>query len=355
MDTLTQILLGAAVGGAVGGRRLGWIAPAAGAVGGLIPDLDVFWPTAPDSMDYWDVHRGITHSLFFGPVVGPALAWASARLHAARLRRRGEDASGLLVPWMLVWVLSIFTHPLLDLFTIYGTQLLAPFSTQRFALPAAPIIDPVYTLLLVAALLIARSAGWRSADARKALVAGLALSTAYLCLGWAQHDRALALARADGAPPVREAQSKTASTTMFTPWLRRVTLEGERARHVGFVSTLNPRPINWIELPRDPKAEALAREALATPEGARYRLFASQVIHPHIVADEQGRRWLRLGDMRYGAPGASIAGQWGLQWPIDEAGRLDGEGSRYRVSPGATWDRVVALLRASVGLDNHVF
>lgn len=355
MDTLTQILLGAAVGGAVGGRRFGWIAPAAGAVGGLIPDLDVLWPTDPGSMDFWDVHRGITHSLFFGPVVGTALAWVSASIHAARRRRRGEDASGLFVPWALVWVLSIFTHPLLDLFTVYGTQLLAPFSARRFALPAVPIIDPGYTLVLVAVLLIARRVGWRSADARKALVVGLALSTAYLGLGWAQHHRALALAGADGAQPVREARAKTASTTMFTPWLRRVTLEGENARHVGFVSTLNPRPINWIELPREPEAEALAQEALATPEGRRYRLFASAVIHPHIVADEQGRRWLRLGDMRYGAPGASIAGQWGLQWRVDGTGRLDGEGVRYRVSPGATWDRVVALLRASMGLDNHVF
>ncbi|MCG6121381.1 MAG: metal-dependent hydrolase [Microvirga sp.] len=355
MDTLTQILLGAAVGGAVGAPRLGWIAPAAGAVGGLIPDLDVFWPTRPGSVDFWDVHRGVTHSLFFGPVVGSALAWICARVHAARLRRRGEEARGLYASWALVWILSIFTHPLLDLFTVYGTQLLAPFSARRFALPAVPIIDPVYTLMLVAALLVAWRAGWRDAGARKALVAGLVLSTAYLGLGLTQHHRALALARAEGSPQIREASVVAASTTMFTPWLRRVTLEGATARHVGFVSTLNPQPITWIAIERDPAAEALAATALATPEGARYRRFASSVVHPHIVADEGGRRWLRLGDMRYGAPGESITGQWGLAWPLDEADGIAGEGLRYGVSPGATWERVVALLRASVGLENPVF
>lgn len=363
MDTITQILLGAAVGGAVGGRRLGWIAPAAGAVGGLIPDLDVFWPTRPGSMDYWDVHRGITHSLFFGPVVGGALGFVSAKIHGAMRRARaggrtaaaGTDARGLLGVWCAVWILSVFTHPLLDAFTIYGTQLLAPFSSQRFALAAVPIIDPVYSLTLVAALVVAWRAGWAGIGARRALVAGLALSTAYLGVGYAQHHRALAIATAEASEPVREAEVLAGSTTMFTPWFRRITVEGEDARHVGFVSTVNPQPIRWITIPRDPAAEALAREALATDEGRRYSLFASGVIHPHIVTDEAGRRHLRLGDMRYGVPGASIVGQWGLAWPLDESGAIAGEGVRYRVSPEATWGRVVALFRASFGLANEVF
>jgi len=41
MDTATQALLGAAVGQAAFGHRLGRRALAWGAVGGLLPDLDV--------------------------------------------------------------------------------------------------------------------------------------------------------------------------------------------------------------------------------------------------------------------------------------------------------------------------
>jgi len=42
MDSLTQIVLGAAVAEAVGGKKLGNKAPLWGAIAGTIPDLDVF-------------------------------------------------------------------------------------------------------------------------------------------------------------------------------------------------------------------------------------------------------------------------------------------------------------------------
>jgi len=42
MDSLTQIVLGAAVAEVVGGKKLGNKAPLWGAIAGTIPDLDVF-------------------------------------------------------------------------------------------------------------------------------------------------------------------------------------------------------------------------------------------------------------------------------------------------------------------------
>jgi len=351
MDTLTQILLGAAVGHAVGGRRL---APAAGAVGGLIPDLDVFWPTPERSVDFWDVHRGITHSLFFGPVVGGALGWISARLHARSAARRGKPAQGLLVSWCAVWILALFTHPLLDYFTVYGTQLFAPFSQTRFAIHAIPIIDPVYSLILIAALVAAWRTGWKTLAGQRVMIGALVLSTAYLFVAWAQHFRALDLARADAAYQERAPLALQATTTMFTPWLRRLSTEEETTRHVGFVSTINPQPIDWVTVERVAEAEALLEAALSTPEGVRYRRFATGLLHPHIV-EAEGERFLRVGDMRYGSPGATITGMWGLEWPLDEEGRIAGEGLRYQISPEATGERVRALFRASFGLSNDVF
>ena len=69
MDPLTQGLLGAAVGHAVAGRKLGRAAIFVGFLGGQSPDLDVLMVSDDSSIDYWRYHRGITHSLFFAPVV----------------------------------------------------------------------------------------------------------------------------------------------------------------------------------------------------------------------------------------------------------------------------------------------
>ena len=59
-----------------------------------------------------------------------------------------------LLSWILLAILVLFTHPIIDVFTSYGTQLLAPFSRHRFAIDALPIIDPVYSLALIAALVV---------------------------------------------------------------------------------------------------------------------------------------------------------------------------------------------------------
>ena len=74
MDPLTQGVLGAAVGHVVAGRQLGKAAMALGFVGGVLPDLDVYLVSDDSSVEYWRYHRGITHSLFFGPVIGAGLA-----------------------------------------------------------------------------------------------------------------------------------------------------------------------------------------------------------------------------------------------------------------------------------------
>ena len=99
----------------------GWAAKAAllGALGGTLPDLDLLFTDAA-SVDYFVAHRGISHSLFFAPLVALPLAFAG---------RRWRPAVGF-APWWCFWLLVLITHPLLDLFTSYGTQLLAPFSRE---------------------------------------------------------------------------------------------------------------------------------------------------------------------------------------------------------------------------------
>lgn len=356
MDPVSQIALGAAVGHAVAGRRLGGLAAAGGALGGLIPDLDVIWSGwGRDTIAYWELHRGVTHSLFFGPVVGAALGWATAKVHARRRALKGKSVSGLTSAWIAVWVGALLTHPLLDTATIYGTQLLAPFSDRRFALPAMPIIDPLYTLPLLVALAIAGWLGWRTTGAKRATVAALVLTTLYVGLGLWQNERAEAIALADPALQARAPLETRVTTTFLSPWLRRVTTVEEEARHVGFVSTLAPdAPIRWYALPKDGRAEALAEQALATDQGRRYRRFATGMLYPHVVTRD-GRDYLRIGDARYGFPNGTLGGMWGVEWPIRDGAIVPGAAERYMQPREATGDALAELVRATFGFETRLF
>ncbi|MCB1809635.1 MAG: metal-dependent hydrolase, partial [Candidatus Competibacteraceae bacterium] len=62
MDSLTQVTLGAAVGTAVLGRRIGYRAALWGGICGTLPDLDVFVPFGDPVADF-TYHRSFSHSL----------------------------------------------------------------------------------------------------------------------------------------------------------------------------------------------------------------------------------------------------------------------------------------------------
>ncbi len=169
MDTVTQIALGAAVGELVLGKKVGRKAPLWGAAAGTLPDLDVLAAAFLSESAQLGVHRGISHSLLFATVGGPAFGYALAKLHHGASWRE----------WGLLCFLGLLTHALLDGFTMYGTQLFSPFSDYPVALGSIFIIDPLYTLPLgfgLIAALCQRQLQWR----RRLNALGLCLSTAYL-------------------------------------------------------------------------------------------------------------------------------------------------------------------------------
>jgi len=76
MDSLTQIVLGAAVGELAQGRKLGNRAMIWGAIAGTIPDLDVFvGKLYKDPVDELAFHRGISHSFFFALTFSMVLSY----------------------------------------------------------------------------------------------------------------------------------------------------------------------------------------------------------------------------------------------------------------------------------------
>jgi len=178
LDTITQITLGAAVGEAVLGKKAGNKAAAIGAVFGVVPDLDVL--ASPFVTDLQDIaiHRGITHSVLFSLVVPVIAGWFLYRSY----RKHKPYVSWL--HWSLMIFLVLVTHIFIDVCTSYGTQVFQPFSNYSLSFNSIFIIDPFYTVPLLAgilaALILNRESGFRPV----ANYLGLTVSTLYLVGGF---------------------------------------------------------------------------------------------------------------------------------------------------------------------------
>lgn len=172
MDSISQLVLGAAVGEAVLGKKLGNKALLWGAAAGTLPDLDIFFNPVLDQVTKIAFHRGISHSFFGICLAAPFIAWLVYKWY------KGEGASYW--DWFKLFFWGMITHPILDTFTTYGTQLWLPFSDKREALCSIFVADPLYTIpLILSAIFIWRLD--RTSKLRRWLNYGaLGLSTAYL-------------------------------------------------------------------------------------------------------------------------------------------------------------------------------
>lgn len=173
MDSITQIVLGAAVAEAVAGRKMGGKAALWGAIAGTIPDLDVFLSFFNHPIDAALLHRGFSHSIVFACLASPILAWLVFRLYKRKYDQR---------LWLKLFFLSIITHPMLDIFTNYGTEFFWPFSL-RITFNTVFVLDPLYTIpfatFLLIALFMRRDHKWRS----RINYMGIAWSCLYLLWG----------------------------------------------------------------------------------------------------------------------------------------------------------------------------
>ena len=171
MDSISQIVLGASIAHVTLGQKLGKRALLLGAGVGTLPDLDVLVPYA-DAIESFTYHRSWSHSLFMLTLFSFPLAWLCQRF----MSKADMPYSRW---WLGIWLVLI-THPLLDGFTVYGTQLWWPLGMPPTAWGSVFIIDPVYTLPLAVGVAIACRRDWF--QARAIVMAGLLISTTYL--GW---------------------------------------------------------------------------------------------------------------------------------------------------------------------------
>lgn len=345
MDAITQGLLGATFGQAFFERKLGRKALLWGAIGGIIPDLDLI-PTGlmADPMAGWLWHRGPSHALWFGPVVGSLLGYLLWRYYARKLERDPSPAPPLGPPhpgspevmwaWIGVMVISIFTHPLLDVFTSYGTQLLSPFDDHRFVINAIGIIDPMYSLTLIVGLLFVRRARDKPRRAQIAALATLTLTSAYIGYCYMQNVKAEEAAAEQLEAAGFEPDRINAYPTVFQPWLRRVVAFSDAEVRVGYLSTWKVVDAEWrtFAIPQDdPRVEAVT----ATREGQIFAWFAMGQVLP-VIIELEGRTQIKLADMRYGLAGADAPSMWGVRAEVTEEAEVVGTPEPYREEMGDT-------------------
>lgn len=178
MDSLTQIILGAACGEAVLGKKIGNKALLFGAIGGTIPDLDVFigkW-IYNNEIQAMAFHRGFMHSILFALFGCFLFGWLTYKLYNTGKRKE----TTVLKDWILLFFWAIFTHPILDCFTPYGTQLFAPFTNYRVAFNTISVADPLYTLPFLICMIVLMFYNRTKTKRKSWLKTGIYLSSIYL-------------------------------------------------------------------------------------------------------------------------------------------------------------------------------
>ncbi|TJY33467.1 metal-dependent hydrolase [Pontimicrobium aquaticum] len=178
MDSLTQIVLGAACGEVALGKKIGNKTLLFGAIGGTIPDLDVFVGRLlyNNEIDIMAFHRGFMHSIVFTVIGAFVFGWIAFRLYDKGKRKNTTT----LYNWIWLFFLSLFTHPILDSFTPYGTQLFAPFSNYRVAINNISVADPTYTIPFLICMIVLMFFKRHAAKRRLWLKLGLGISSAYM-------------------------------------------------------------------------------------------------------------------------------------------------------------------------------
>lgn len=291
MDPLTHAVSGAALGAAKGARRreIALLALLA-----MAPDADIVFRVVSD-LFYLQHHRGITHSLLMLPL----WTWLIARI----LR---PHAPGLSAFWIAA---AIALHILLDLITSFGTMIFAPVSRARVAWDWVFIVDPLFTVPMLLALVL----GAATRRLRAGGLAALAWLFGYLALAAGLHAKAIAIAaqeaRALGARPA------AALPLPFSPARWRLVLDAgdkwlvaavDLAPAFGGSAVLFPKAfVRRFTPPGLAPAARLHWRALAKPDWQRlpelplvrfYRWFARFAVVLH-----QDARRVEIGDVRFGA------------------------------------------------------
>jgi inner membrane protein len=303
---------------------------AAGFAAAAFPDLDLVLRLI-DTLTYLNWHQGPTHSLALLPLWAWLLAWLFSRLSRGRYN------------WRLFYrpaCLGIAIHIAGDLITSYGLMLFAAFSTGRFSLPLVFVIDPWFSLIIIAGLI----ASWRYPQHRIPAIAALLVLCSYVIYLSTLHQQAVAIAN-------RYVESQTISHPQIdvlpqplSPFHWKIIIRDRETYHVTDIDlwdsggqqqnntdawllakmTAAYRPVtehNWKiqpEFGNDPVNSTLIREAWLAPAFAPFRAFAQFPVLDSV--DVQGQKFCAwFYDLRFKFPALPPSFRYGVCRENDQA------------------------------------
>ncbi len=335
MDSVTQLGLGAAVGQAVLGREAGNRAILWGAVAGTLPDLDVLANPMLTEIQQLSWHRGPSHAFFYLTLAAPVLGWIVSRIH---------PSLGSWKKWTALFYLGFITHVLLDTFTVYGTQLLRPFSDYPAAFNSISIIDPLYTLPLLAAVIAVLFIRRDSALRQRTIIVGLAVSTTYLLGTVAIKAHVDNVVEASLAEQDISHERYITTPALFNAVLWRATVDADDGLWIGHYSLLDHEEtisFAWV-----PQNSHLLKSYEDTDAIRRLQWFS----RGYLIAREVDGM-IRLHDIRFGEVDYNNDDdrEWIFGWELVSSDNQAGGWSLRRASPNmdnpgeamrSLWERI---------------
>ena len=341
MDSLTQAVLGAACGEAVLGRKIGNKALIWGAIAGTIPDLDVvtqvFLSHEADELVY---HRGLTHSILFTVFGAMLFGWmgrharpwlltlfySSIFIFVAGLTIKSPSIAGAIISvlfavmgfflikkwfsknkiawkeeptvkeWTIMFFFGILTHWLIDACTSYGTQIFEPFSNYRISFNNIAIVDPLYTLPLLFALIILI---FIKNPRSRAIInwTGLGLSTLYMAFTFYAKSLANSAFTESLKKQNIEFVDYISYPTIFNSLLWQITVRSENAFYYGVYSIMDKdKNVEFTKLPKN-------HDLLEPYKDEHYVKILTWFAQGYYNVTDQGDGVLQINNLRFGFMG----------------------------------------------------
>lgn len=299
MDLITQGLVGATVAQAGAKPNEVRLASLIGFCAPLLADADALMRSADDPLLFLENHRHFTHALLFIPV-GALLA--SVVLWALLRKRIG---------FKKIYLYALYgyaTAGLLDACTSYGTHLLWPFNDDRIAWSIISIFDPLFSAVLVVALVFGILKNQPYAGK-----VGMVFAGAYLLLGVIQQARAESLAHTQAQQRGHVVERLIVKPSLGNLLLWRSVYASDGIYYVDAVRVGLPfnnkvfegNRIQAFDIKRD--LPQLAGQSVVYRDIQRFEVFSDGFLAWHPAHSNV------LGDVRYAMLPTSIHPLWGIE------------------------------------------
>lgn len=243
MDSVSHVVIGAAIGETLLGKKIGRWGMLLGAIAKSAPDFDLFYTGLSDPRAYMCDHRAHTHSLFIEAIYAIPIAWLLVKLFKQKV------TFGRMFLFMLT---CLWGHSLLDWCTNFGTQLLLPFTNENYSLNTLAIVDLLFTLPILLLVLVAVFYRKNTLRRNKLARAALIYCLVYVGVTFINKAQAENIVRASLVKNNIPASDHMTNPTMLNNVLWYGIASNDSTVFIGEFSLFHKEnPITWHQYPRN--------------------------------------------------------------------------------------------------------